>query len=746
MTDLIKKIILTAAVLFSGIAPVLAHKDTSFNSPHKLELKPASFSEPRYQLAKSYWLGGADIDLGFKGDDDETVCRSRGYKTDVCGTNQIIVSYCGAGNQYHRCGCDDRIYRYDDITCGSDAYPDMSDEYVCNSGSSGGSKSDRCICRAEDEQWIDGRCVFYCSQDSHCGENEICITSTGQCEFKDCEIYGCDNGQVCYNHSCEVPNCVNGGTSCVQGEKCDSVSKQCVEDPNTCPAGYQDSACSDKQISDGSNHTTSTGKVCYACRAKTCDDLNCDSVRQTCNSAALICVDKAGCSDGYSTAACTASQEALGSYVADNGDTCYKCQELTCQGQLEAAGYGVDGAVGRNGTSVITKNITLNNFTDNKKYISLKGLSFSKCKYSSKPTVTLTQASPSMSGVGMDNINVSGSGSIVLNGTATVKDVDFNFSYLDISDTNNAMTRITFEGDVNLPGSKLTVYPNGKLTIMNNFYAYNGIEIRGSVDLAYAASFRTSQNLTLNQSANLTTESSGPDGRGSVVANNIISSGYISFYRKDIAVTYDILLSSSGDAAFCNQRSRPGDCKLSLSASTLNVGASIYIRDGGQFESSSSTTAIGDALLAYQGGQVTLNSSDLTAYKIYSTVDGGKFEIEGGNIKATYETAVGWNWENGTELANEYATIRMRKGAVFTLPTDAYLKLYNGGRLCYIGDARFYFAGKEKYYCADKNCEYTNTTNYRGAGVGRKDGWRTITNSKAGGNWNDNRGTCTGKN
>ena len=78
MTDLIKKIILTAAMLFSGIAPVLAHKDTSFNSPHKLELKPASFAEPGYQLAKSYWLGGADIDLGFKGDDDATVCQSRG--------------------------------------------------------------------------------------------------------------------------------------------------------------------------------------------------------------------------------------------------------------------------------------------------------------------------------------------------------------------------------------------------------------------------------------------------------------------------------------------------------------------------------------------------------------------------------------------------------------------------------------------------------------------------------------------
>ena len=744
MTDLIKKIILTAAVLFSGIAPVLAHKDTSFNSPHKLELKPASFAEPGYQLAKSYWLGGADIDLGFKGDDDATVCQSRGYTTGSCGTNQEIVSYCGAGNQYHRCDCNDRIYRYDDITCGQDAYPDMSDEYVCKKNPLDQGKSDRCICYAADQRWIDGSCVFYCSQDSHCADDEICITSTGQCEFKDCEIYGCDGGQVCYNHYCEVPNCVNGGTSCVQGEKCDSVSKQCVEDPNTCPSGYQESACSDKQVSDGSNHTTSSGKVCYACRAKTCDDLNCDSVRQTCNSAALICVDKAGCSSGDSTTACKSDQKPLGTYVADNGDTCYQCQNMTCQEQLEAAGYGIDGAFGTNGTSVITKNITLNNFTNNKKYISLKGLSFSQCKYTSKPTVTVSPDVPFMNSVSLDNLIIKADG-VVLKGTANIKDTEFQAPFMDISRSDGGSAKITFDGTVSLAGY-LSVYSQGKLTVLGSFENTDGISILGTVNLAYPATFKTPKNINVDKSATLSTEFSGVNSRGSVVANNIISSGYIDFYRKNVEVTGDVLLSSSGDASFCNRRSRPGDCLLSLSDSTLKVGASIYIRDGGQFESSSSTTTISDALLAYQGGNVKLTSSDLTAYKIYSTVDGGKFEIHGGNIKATYETAVGWNWENGTELANEYATIRMDKGAVFTLPNDAYLKLYNGGRLCYIGDARFYFAGKGKYYCADKDCKYTNTTNYRGAGVGRKDGWRTITNKSAGGNWNDNRGTCTGKN
>ena len=614
MTDLIKKIILTAAVLFSGIAPAAAHKDTSFNSPHKLELKPASFSEPGYQLAKSYWLGGADIDLGFKGDDDETVCRSRGYKTDVCGTNQIIVSYCGAGNQYHRCGCDDRIYRYDDITCGSDAYPDMSDEYVCNSGSSGGSKSDRCICRAEDEQWIDGRCVFYCSKDSHCGDDEICITSTGQCEFKDCEIYGCDNGQVCYNHSCEVPNCVNGGTSCVQGEKCDSVSKQCVEDPNTCPAGYQDSACSDKQISDGSNHTTSTGKVCYACRAKTCDDLNCDSVRQTCNSAALICVDKAGCSDGYSTAACTASQEALGSYVADNGDTCYKCQELTCQGQLEAAGYGVDGAVGRNGTSVITKNITLNNFTSNAKYISLKGLSFSKCQYTGKPKVILTQTTPVLTAVSMDNLIVSGSGSAVMKGTARVTDVDFiDFPYLDIGGHDFVFSNVTFEGTVTLPNRLLTIYRNATLHVNGHFSSGEAsIKEGGILDLSNVKTFTTVSNINVNTSGTLTTRSSTSSNGGTIRAEAIYVDGSADFNYKTVTAGTEIATYNGGSLKVKNSKiiTEKWDFWVNggvfdAEGSTLSLKGNFIVKSGATFKASNTTISATHGKL-YNGAAVTI--------------------------------------------------------------------------------------------------------------------------------------------
>ena len=717
MTDLIKKIILTAAVLFSGIAPVLAHKDTSFNSPHKLELKPASFAEPGYQLAKSYWLGGADIDLGFKGDDDATVCQSRGYTTGSCGTNQEIVSYCGAGNQYHRCGCNDRIYRYDDITCGRDAYPDMSEEYVCKTNSSGSGKSDRCICYADDQRWIDGSCVFYCSQDSHCADDEICITSTGQCEFKDCEIYGCDGGQVCYNHYCEVPNCVNGGTSCVQGEKCDSVSKQCVEDPNTCPSGYQESACSDKQISDGSNHTTSSGKVCYACRAKTCDDLNCDSVRQTCNSAALICVDKAGCSSGDSTTACKSDQKSLGTYVADNGDTCYQCQNMTCQEQLEAAGYGIDGAFGANGTSVITKNITLNNFTNNKKYISLKGLSFSQCKYTTKPTVTLTQSSPSMSGVGIDNLNVSGSGSIVLNGTATVKDVDFNFSYLDISDTNNAMTRITFEGDVNLPGSKLTVYPNGKLTVMNNFYAYNGIEIRGSVELAYAATFKTSQDITLNQNATLSTEFSGVNSRGTVTAANLYSDGYIDFYRKNVTISGDTIINKSLDTAFCQRRSRPGDCLLGLSDASFTT-KNLRLEKGAKFEPNSSTVKVSQYFTIYTvGTDFTATGSTISAKEAF-------IACEPGDVNKKYKSAVA----------------RLDKSSTWNF---SYGDVLHMGR----GESVICFRNGSKLYSPKWTRSASSTTDFDGARVEGADDYKNISYDKDGSGSKKlnykNRGACS---
>ena len=634
MTDLIKKIILTAAVLFSGIAPVLAHKDTSFNSPHKLELKPASFAEPGYQLAKSYWLGGADIDLGFKGDDDATVCQSRGYTTGSCGTNQEIVSYCGAANQYHRCGCNDRIYRYDDITCGQDAYPDMSDEYVCKTSSSGSGKSDRCICYADDQRWIDGSCVFYCSQDSHCADNEICITSTGQCEFKDCEIYGCDGGPVCYNHSCEVPNCVNGGTSCVQGEKCDSVSKQCVEDPNTCPAGYQDSACSDKQISDGSNHTTSTGKVCYACRAKTCDDLNCDSVRQTCNSAALICVDKAGCSAGDSTTACKSDQKSLGTYVADNGDTCYQCQDMTCQEQLEAAGYGVDGAVGTNGTSVITKNVSVSGLITGKKYISLKGLSFSKCKYSSKPTLTIS--SGTISDNTINNIGLSSSASFNLSGTVNLTDTDLRGgSGVYINNTVNIAGECLFNpsslSEVNIrSGATLAIADNATLNSYRKVIAAGEIHMSTKANLTIGADFTLSGKMT-----NLITSTSSST-RGIVKASNLTISGEMNINRKDVTISGKMTIEDGG--------------KYNPLYSNTTV-QNAWFAKGGVFSPSHTTFRVKNQFTIYSvGTQFTTNNTTIYAKEAF-------IACEPGDVNKKYKSAVArlnedshWIFESGDVL------------------------------------------------------------------------------------------------
>ena len=84
MTNLTNKLFLPVIALLLSISPAAAHNDTFFNSPHRLELKPASFAEPGYQLAKSYWLGGADLDLNFKDEDDKTRCNSMGYFQEAC--------------------------------------------------------------------------------------------------------------------------------------------------------------------------------------------------------------------------------------------------------------------------------------------------------------------------------------------------------------------------------------------------------------------------------------------------------------------------------------------------------------------------------------------------------------------------------------------------------------------------------------------------------------------------------------
>lgn len=654
MINICKKIFLPVLAMCLFASQAVAHNISLSDSPHSLELKPSLVGAPAYLLAKSYWLGGADIGLDFKEEDDDTRCRAQAYTKEPCTDNESIISYCGSSNQYHKCGCDKSVYIYDTFTCGSGAHPDMSPEYTCGSDSS--IKSDRCICDAEDELWLDGQCVFYCSKDEHCAENEICITSTGQCEFKDCDKYGCESGQICHNHNCETPNCVNGGTTCQQGETCDPNTKQCVEDPNSCPAGYQESACNDKQVSNGNNHTTSSGKICYACRDKTCDDLNCDKVTQTCNSAALICVDKEGCKPEASATPCAEDQKPLGSYVADNGTTCYQCQDMSCQEQLEAAGYGLNGAFGSNGTTVITKDITLSNFTNNKKYITLKGLSFSKCTYGAKPTVTLTQSSPSMSGVGMDNLKIKATGSMVLNGEATVKDTEFQVTYLDISSSANAWTRITLEGDIKLTG-KLTVYSNGKLTVMNNFSASEGIWInKGTINLAYDAKLTTSKNIELAQSATLATEFKGSSTKGRVEANNIYSDGYIDFYKKNVYVTYETIINHSNDVNFCRGGGgRPGDCLLSLSDAIIST-KNLILNKGAKFEPSSSSVTVRNQFTIYTVG------TDFTATKSTITAKEAFIACDASDVNKKYYSAVARLKDNSTWKFNYGDVLHMGRG------------------------------------------------------------------------------------
>ena len=142
MRSLSMLVMFSVGMLFSGVSVVQAHNDTFFNSPHELELKPSSLlSGEGVKLAKSYWLGGADIGLTFEGDDDETRCRAMGYTSDSCPGNETPVKFCGSNNQYHMCGCDSSVYKYTTENCPYGSVPDadVCDGYSrgCTCGESG---------------------------------------------------------------------------------------------------------------------------------------------------------------------------------------------------------------------------------------------------------------------------------------------------------------------------------------------------------------------------------------------------------------------------------------------------------------------------------------------------------------------------------------------------------------------------------------------------------------------------------
>ncbi len=318
MTDLIKKIILTAAVLFSGIAPVLAHKDTSFNSPHKLELKPASFAEPGYRLAKSYWLGGADLDLNFKDEDDKTRCNSMGYFQEACQGNKSPLLKCPYNSAYFKCTCDTSVYRYSALNCPPGSYPDedVCDDYskgcVCENNKIWSAEDNSCVGCLSDSDCADGKecnnreCVnIDLCAGVNCTGGQSCNSETGACE--------CPSGEIFYNNRCEAPSCTNKEIQCSGSTPVCAANGKCVECVSASDCGANEicsgntcqtvDRCKDVSCSGGKSCNPNNGQCeCPGdkpyesggiCEAANCANggINCGS-NQICNSTSKQCEDK----------------------------------------------------------------------------------------------------------------------------------------------------------------------------------------------------------------------------------------------------------------------------------------------------------------------------------------------------------------------------------------------------------------------------------------------------------------------
>ena len=289
MTNLTNKLFLPVFLLLLSISPAYAHNDTFFNSPHKLELKPASVSEPGYHLVRSYWLGGADIDLRFKGDDDDTVCQARGYTKDPCQGNKVPVKYCGSGNKYHLCGCDTSVYRYTSQNCPGISMPNND---VCDGLSSG------CDCSGYGSGyiWNETECVFSCSVDSDCSGGQVCNISNGQC-YECVYDKDCGTNETCNNHRCEAVD-LCAGVNCAGGQSCNTDTGQCE-----CPSG----------------------EVFYEnqCQAPSCKN---DAVK--CSGNTPVCADNGKCVECISAENCGANEIC-------SGNTCQtvdRCKDVSCTG------------------------------------------------------------------------------------------------------------------------------------------------------------------------------------------------------------------------------------------------------------------------------------------------------------------------------------------------------------------------------------------------------------------------------
>ncbi|MFW6053232.1 MAG: matrixin family metalloprotease [Persicimonas sp.] len=94
---------------------------------------------------------------------------------------------------------------------------------------------------------IDGVCALYrtscnCSSDADCGSNEICDTSSGQCEEAPCQSDAdCATGQECGSDGeCAVPTC-NDDSDCAEGFDCDGG--KCLSDCEVCRDCTSQSDC-----------------------------------------------------------------------------------------------------------------------------------------------------------------------------------------------------------------------------------------------------------------------------------------------------------------------------------------------------------------------------------------------------------------------------------------------------------------------------------------------------------------------
>ena len=319
MTNLTNKLFLPVFMLLLSISPAAAHNDTFFNSPHRLELKPASFAEGGIQLAKSYWLGGADLDLNFKDEDDKTRCNSMGYFQEACQGNKSPLLKCPYNSAYFKCTCDTSIYRYSALNCPPGSYPDedVCDDYskgcVCENNKIWSAEDNSCVGCLSDSDCADGKecnnreCVnIDLCAGVNCTGGQSCNSETGACE--------CPSGEVFYNNRCEAPSCTNKEIQCSGSTPVCAANGQCVECVSASDCGANEicsgntcqtvDRCKDVSCSGGKSCNPNNGQCeCPSdkpyesggvCEAPNCVNggLSCPS-GQTCNKTTKVCEDSA---------------------------------------------------------------------------------------------------------------------------------------------------------------------------------------------------------------------------------------------------------------------------------------------------------------------------------------------------------------------------------------------------------------------------------------------------------------------